>query len=823
MNFPDYLLSSFSKKVLRLAEQIALEHKHNNYSSAHILWALADEDIDTFSILKELGRDPQEIRRWTFSIIEKFPKANRTIPHPGPDLLAIEMLKESQKLCLRYGQEEILPIDLLESACTPNVGFSSDIIRKLPIALYEILDWRNANPSSNGQLIRNNQSQASNTSSNNPISVQNHAQILEKYCDNISLRAQEGKIDPLIGRDKELKQLMEILGKRLSPNVLILGEPGVGKTALLGGLAQNIITGKVPERLQGVTIFELDINGRLIAGAFKGEVEERLKSVIDAIKSYEQKAILFIDEVHILLDDKGSVGSGVVNLLKPELARGEITLIGATTQAEYQKFIEKDPAFNRRFSKLTVNEPEIPLAIEMITGLVYKYEEYHQFNIDAEAINQSVKLSKRYIGDKHLPTSAIELIDFTMSCASQMNSSSSAIIEDIESDWLNGEKKETKRIITQLKNKLSELLLGKLSDDLSKEEVNIEEVFEKLKNWVKEKKININSEDIEAIVSYKLSIPIGKLRSKEQDKFASMDEILKKRVIGQDHVIESVSRGLKTFRTNLKDPKDPGAIFFPTGPTGTGKTELAKSIAELLFDDENAMIRFDMSEFQESHSVAALIGSPPGYVGFEEGGLLVNKIRKQPYSVLLFDEIEKAHPDIYGIFLQMLTDSRLQDKQGKMADFSNTIIIFTSNAGAEGIIESFNKGIIPQPETLKQLLRETRKFKDEFLGRVDSQILPFSPITNDAAISILKVHLNKFKNILKQQHQVNLSYSDNLITYLVEIGFSPLYGARPLKNTIKTYLTPVLADQLIDGKIKPHDTIILDVNEQKEIIVQHQL
>jgi ATP-dependent Clp protease ATP-binding subunit ClpA len=302
-----------------------------------------------------------------------------------------------------------------------------------------------------------------------------------------------------------------------------------------------------------------------------------------------------------------------------------------------------------------------------------------------------------------------------------------------------------------------------------------------------------------------------------------MDEILKKRVIGQDHVIESVSRGLKTFRTNLKDPKDPGAIFFFTGPTGTGKTELAKSIAELLFDDENAMIRFDMSEFQESHSVAALIGSPPGYVGFEEGGLLVNKIRKQPYSVLLFDEIEKAHPDIYGIFLQMLTDSRLQDKQGKMADFSNTIIIFTSNAGAEGIIESFNKGIIPQPETLKQLLRETRKFKDEFLGRVDSQILPFSPITNDAAISILKVHLNKFKNILKQQHQVNLSYSDNLITYLVEIGFSPLYGARPLKNTIKTYLTPVLADQLIDGKIKPHDTIILDVNEQKEIIVQHQL
>lgn len=812
---PDYLLSDQAQKTLRLAEQLASEYAQASYGAGHLLWAVVSEDVGLQQLLQQWSKEPSSLQRWALAQIEAQPKANRYVAIPLADDTALDVLKETQKLCLRYSSSEIEPIDILEALCTPKVGFPPELLRRLPIALYEIIEWRNkstANPASEkGQQTH---------SSGNQGGRQQGQPTLERYCDDLTALARADKIDPLIGRDRELKQLVEILGKRLSPNVLIVGEPGVGKTAIVGGLALNILNGNVPDRLKSSTIFELDVNGRLVAGAYKGEVEERLKSILKAIKAYEGKAILFIDEIHSLLDERGAVGTGVVNLLKPELARGELTIIGATTQHEYQKYIEKDSAFNRRFSRLIIEEPNQALATTMLTGLMPKYEAFHNLKVDSDAILLAVDLAKRYIGDKFLPVSAIELIDFTMACTVRMNATVHLSLEHIEQEWLRQPVKKPEYLRQLLSDHLSELLLAKLSNELESSTTDWPSLRSEIQQMTAAPKTQIEAEDIEAIIAYRTGIPIGRLRSKEQDKFKNVVGNLQKRVVGQDRVLEAVGRSLKTFRANIKDPREPGAIFFFTGPTGTGKTELAKAIAELLFDDEHALIRFDMSEFQESHSVASLLGSPPGYVGYEAGGLLVNKVRRQPYSVVLFDEIEKAHTDIYGIFLQMLTDSRLQDKQGKMADFSNTIIIFTSNAGADRIVELFQKGTPPSPEQLKEILRETKQFKDEFLGRVDSQILPFAPISMEVAQEILAIHFKKFTRLLKQQHNIHLTASEQLLEHLISIGFSPLYGARPLKNAIKSFLTPPIADKIITGELSNGDQIFLDLDIDHAIIWQ---
>ena len=692
MNLTNQLLTDAAQKVLRLAEQLALEYAHATYAPEHLLWSVMDEDVGLHPVMDQLQVDVNGIRKWAMNLITKLPKDSRYVPIPKGNEGAKKVMQETQKLCIRYGHGDITPLDILEALVTPGVGFDEGLLRRLPLALYEIIEWRNKNVSSD--LFDAAPTSNGSKSTASKSSVASGQAILDKYCEDLNAFAREGKIDPVIGRDKELKQMIEILGKRLSPNVLIVGEPGVGKTSIVGGLVLKIQEGKVPEKLKTANIFSLDVSGRLVAGAFKGEVEERLKSIIKSIKEYEGKAILFIDEIHILLDEKGPVGSGVVNLLKPELARGELTLIGATTQNEYQKYIEKDSAFNRRFSRLVILEPDEIVAAQMLKGLVPKYEEFHGLKIAPEAITTSVTLAKKYIKDKHLPASAIELMDFTLACAVQMNATSKDLLEVIEQELKNDEQPDFKQYNTKLRNQLSELLIGRLEEeDEAPDKLN--STISKLKDWTDETKEEIVSVDIESITSYKAGIPIGRLKSKEQEKLQNSSELLKRRVVGQDHVVDAVTRGLKTFRTNLKEPKEPGAIFFFTGPTGTGKTELAKAIAELLFDDEDAMLRFDMSEFQESHSVATLLGAPPGYKGYDEGGILVNNVRKKPYSVVLFDEIEKAHEDIYGIFLQMLTDGRLRDKQGKLADFSNTIVIFTSNAGAHKIVDMFQKGEHP--------------------------------------------------------------------------------------------------------------------------------
>ena len=813
------LLSENAQKTLRLAEQLASEYAHASYGSEHILWAVIDEDVGLHDIFRQLKVDVSTLRNWAMNLVTKRPKDSKYIPIPKGNETAKRVMQETQKLCIRYGYVDINALDILEALITPGVGFDESQLRRLPLALYEIIEWRNKNASS--ELFTPSYSQSNGngsvSNSNGKVDNQSGITILEKYCEDLNGFAKEGKIDPVIGRDKEMLQLVEILGKRISPNVMIVGEPGVGKTSIVGGLVLKIQEGTIPEKLKNATIFSLDVSGQLVAGAFKGEVEERLKSIIKAIKGYEGKAILFIDEIHILLDEKGPVGSGVVNLLKPELSRGEITIIGATTQNEYQKYIEKDSAFSRRFSRLVIQEPNEIIAAQMLQGLVPKYEEFHQLKINSEALTTAVTLAKKYIKDKHLPASAIELMDFTLACAVQMNATSKDVLTTIEQELQNDTDPSFLQYHSKIRNQLSELLIGRLDEEDQLPE-NLKGTIGKLKEWTKETKTEINEIDLESITAYKTGIPAGRMRSKEQEKLQNAVEILKKRVVGQDHIVESVVRGLKTFKTNLKDPKEPGAIFFFTGPTGTGKTEMAKAIAELLFDDEDAMLRLDMSEYQNSSEVSTLLGAAPGLVGYDRGGVLTNNIRKKPYSVVLFDEIEKAHPDIYGIFLQMLTDGRLTDKQGKLADFSNTIIIFTSNSGAHKIVDMFNQDKHPTPEELKQILRETKHFKDEFLGRVDAQILPFKPISEFVARLILGIHFNKFVRLLQKNHNIQLTVSDAVMDHLIKIGFSPIYGARPLKNAIKTFLTPPMADKIIMGEVSKGDKINLDLDDNEALL-----
>lgn len=811
MNSATPVLDSAAQKVVRLASQLAVEYSHSTYGAEHLLWAVADADVGLSDFLKHIAVDPVSIRKWVMPLIVKLPKDVRFVANPAANSEAQSVFAETSKLCIRYGHDEVNPLDVLEALITPNVAFDESVLRRFPIALYEIIE----NRQKYAAAPAGGKGTGPATEGHPPSGVAS-VDVLKNYCDDLSDMGRQGRIDPVIGRDRELKQLVEILGKRISPNVLIVGEPGVGKTSVVGGLVLQIQQGTVPPSLINTTVYELDISGRLVAGAYKGEVEERLKSVIQAVKAHEGKAILFIDEIHILLDEKGPVGSGVVNLLKPELSRGEITIIGATTQAEYQKYIERDSAFNRRFSRLTIDEPDEITANKMLLGLVEKYEEFHGIQVSRDAIPSAVALAKKYIKDKHLPASAIELMDFAMSCAVQMNATSGETLNTLE-QALASEDANHSEILVRLNDQLSELLLGRLSEE-DQSIQNLKKTLSKLKEWTANAKEAIEVIDIESTTSYKTGVPIGKLKASEQEKMQNIEAILKKRVVGQDDVVDAVSRGLKAFRTNLKEPNEPGAIFFFTGPTGTGKTELAKAIAELLFDDEDAMLRFDMSEFQESHSVATLLGAPPGYAGYDAGGLLVNNVRKRPYSVVLFDEIEKAHEDIYGIFLQMLTDGRLQDKQGKMADFSNVVVIFTSNAGAHEIVERFNRGENPSNEDLKLILRNSGHFKDEFLGRVDSQILPFRPITEEVARMILNIHLKKFVRLLANQHAIDFSVSEAVIDHLIALGFSPLFGARPLKSAIKSFLTPPIATKIIMGEITKGDRVHLDLTTGNALV-----
>jgi ATP-dependent Clp protease ATP-binding subunit ClpB len=694
---------------------------------------------------------------------------------------------------------------------------------------------------------------------------QNDENILEKFGRNINDEVRKGKIDPVIGRDEEIRKIIQILARKTKNNVILIGEPGVGKTAILEGLAERIVKDDVPNTLKGKQIYELDM-GSLVAGAkFRGEFEERLKAVLNKIKSSDGKIILFIDEIHLIVGAGRADGAlDASNMLKPMLARGEIDCIGATTLNEYREYIEKDRALERRFQPVLVNEPTVLDSISILRGLKERFESYHGVKITDGALVSAVTLSDRYLTNRFLPDKAIDLVD--EACAAtkveiesmpaeldeierkirqltiervalrkEKDESSKKRLNDLEDELSKENEKETalkerwqseKASINETKELKTELEKAKLDLEVYYSEGKYQEASElqykkipemerKLKEIEAKQNENgsrllsevVDEEAIAKIVSKMTSIPVSKIEKGDKEKVLDLKEILKRRVIGQDEALALVSNAILRQRAGIKNPNRPIGSFLFLGPTGVGKTEVAKTLAEALFDSESHIIRIDMSEYMEKFSVSRLIGAPPGYVGYEEGGQLTEKVRRSPYSIVLFDEIEKAHPEVFNILLQILDEGRLTDSQGRVVDFKNTIIIMTSNLGSEDILEGHK-------EKVESLLHRT--FKPEFLNRID-EIVYFNALNKKVQTKIVKKMLNELNNRLKDQY-FSFVFSENVDKYVIDNAYSDIFGARPIKRFIESAIETPIAQEIIKGDVNTKDKYLVDVKDEKVII-----
>ena len=647
-------------------------------------------------------------------------------------------------------------------------------------------------------------------------SAEGDSKTLDSFSRDLTKAAKNGEIDPVIGRDEEIKRIIQILSRRTKNNPCLIGEPGVGKTAIAEGLALKIANGEVPEHLRDKRVVALDLTGMIAGTKYRGEFEDRIKNAIDEVKK-SKNIILFIDELHTIIGAGAAEGSAdAANILKPSLARGDFQVIGATTLEEYRKYIEKDAALERRFQPVKVGEPSEEDAIEILKGLRDRYEAHHKVKISDEAIEAAVKLSSRYIADRYLPDKAIDLVD---EAASKVRLSALTYpneIKDLEADLEQLESEKTAAISEQDFERAAQL---------RDEQKNISEQLEKAKSgWeesTKESDHEVSAEDIAAIVSAWTNIPVVELTREESDRLLNMEKILHERVIGQDEAVSAVSRAIRRGRVGIKDPKRPTGSFIFLGPTGVGKTELCKALAQAMFGDENAMLRLDMSEYMEKHTVSRLVGSPPGYVGYDEGGQLTEAVRRKPYSVVLFDEIEKAHPDVFNMLLQILEDGRLTDSQGRTVDFKNTIIIMTSNVGARRITDHANAlGFDGNGETKKDVdvrelvLGELKQvFRPEFLNRVDD-IIVFNKLTKPEIEQIARLMLNTLTKRLESLG-VKITFTDKAVEKIADEGFDDTYGARPLRRAIVTNIEDKLSERMLEPDFDSTKPITCDHDGEK--------
>ena len=800
-----------AKTAVKYAEKTARRYKHSYIGTEHLLAGLLHEEEGTAGmVLRDMGISEERLMEMIRKLIAPEESNVLTADRAGYTPRATRMLEgaveEADDLrSEKIGTEHLLLAMLREVDCmgTRLLHTMGVNIRKLQNEVLAAMGEEVANPRDNGNARSRNEA-ATGTPT------------LDQYSRDLTEMARQGVMDPVVGREDEIGRVIQILSRRTKNNPCLIGEPGVGKTAVVEGLAQRITQGLVPEKMKNRRLVVLDLSGMVAGSKYRGEFEERIKKVIAEVMEHPG-ILLFIDELHTIIGAGGAEGAlDASNILKPSLSRGEIQIIGATTIEEYRKHIEKDAALERRFQPVTVEEPTQEQAVEILKGLRPYYEKHHGVTITDEALEAAVKMSIRYIADRHLPDKAIDLMD---EASSRVQLTGITVPPQL---------KEVEKNLHALAEKKEEAIReGDFSRarELQEGQKELEESYEKLKKRqeqrYKNKKMQVTEENIAQIVSSWTKIPVQKLAQKESKRLASLEKELHKRVIGQEEAVEAVAKAIKRGRVGLKDPARPIGSFLFLGPTGVGKTELSKALAETVFGSEQAMIRVDMSEYMEKHSVSKLIGSPPGYVGYEEGGQLSEKIRRNPYSVILFDEIEKAHPDVFNILLQVLDDGHITDAQGRKVDFKQTCIIMTSNAGAQSIVEPKRLGFSQGEDKKKDyedmkrgVMEEVRRiFKPEFLNRVD-EILVFHMLDKQEIRQIVNILVKKLEKRCKEQLDIELVVRSSVKDYLAENGFDSKYGARPLKRAIQNKLEDRMAEEILDGKIHRGDRVIVSVSKK---------
>ncbi|MGZ3851536.1 MAG: ATP-dependent chaperone ClpB [Flavisolibacter sp.] len=855
MNLTNFTIKA--AEVIQGSQQVAFNHSNANIETEHILKALLEQqDSPIEFLLKKNGVNTQQLESRLDQQIAKLPKVSGE-PAQNISRDANSVVLRAGAALKQFNDEFITPEHLLLALVQGNDN-TGKLLKDFGLTEKGLVAAIND--------LRKGSSVTSQTQ-------ETQFNALNKYAKNLNELARQGKLDPVIGRDEEIRRTLHILSRRSKNNPILVGEPGVGKTAIAEGLAMRIINGDVPENLKSKVIYALDM-GQLIAGAkYKGEFEERLKGVVKEVATSEGEIILFIDEIHTLVGAGGGEGAmDAANILKPALARGELRAIGATTLNEYQKFFEKDKALERRFQKVMIDEPSVEDAISILRGLKDRYETHHHVRIKDEAIIAAVELSVRYVTDRFLPDKAIDLIDESAAkLRLEMNSMPEELdklerqirqleiereaikrenddekLKDlnttlanlaVERDTLKAKWQEEKELVEKIQNakatienlkleaeraeregdygRVAEIRYGKVKEQegiINDLTVQLHQLSENGRRLMKEE---VDAEDIAESVAKATGIPVTKMLQSEKEKLLNLEDELHKRVVGQDEAITAVADAIRRSRAGLSDPKKPIGSFIFLGTTGVGKTELAKALADYLFDDEHMMTRIDMSEYQEKHTVSRLVGAPPGYVGYEEGGQLTEAVRRKPYQVVLLDEIEKAHPDVWNIMLQVLDDGRLTDNKGRVVNFKNTIIIMTSNMGSDIIQENFgditekNKDEVVEKTKVEVMNRLRETIRPEFLNRVDEIIL-FQPLMKGEIRGIIRIQLNGLKDLVAQSG-IQLRFTDYLVDYLAENGFDPQFGARPLKRLIQKEIVNQLSKKILAGHIDKAHPVLVDV------------
>ena len=795
-----------ARESINLAVQAAEELGHSYVGTEHLLIGLLEEGGGVAArVLSENGVKKEKV----ISLVSQLISPDQTVrmEESGYTPSARRVLENSYKEAVRFKARLIGTEHLLISIIRDNDCVASRLLNTIGISIQKLyIDVLAAMgedaPANKEELLK-----GARTKGSTPT--------LDSYSRDLTELAREGKLDPVIGRETEIKRLIQILSRRTKNNPCLIGEPGVGKTAVVEGLAQMIIEGNVPETIAEKRVLTLDLSGMVAGSKYRGEFEERIKKVIAEVME-DGEVLLFIDEIHTIIGAGGAEGAiDASNILKPSLARGELQLIGATTIEEYRKYSEKDSALERRFQPVTVEEPSEEEAIAILKGLRGRYEAHHHVTITDAALTAAVKLSARYINDRFMPDKAIDVID---EAASKVRLT--AFVEPPEIKEL---EKEIEKLEDQKEAAIRDEAYEKAGTIKKKQEKKKEKIDKIREKWQKDKdtrKQVVDEEEIADVVSSWTKIPVRKLEEGESQRLKNLESILHERVIGQEEAVTAVAKAIRRGRVGLKDPKRPIGSFLFLGPTGVGKTELSKALAEAMFGTENALIRVDMSEYMEKHSVSKMIGSPPGYVGYDEGGQLSEKVRRNPYSVILFDEIEKAHPDVFNILLQVLDDGHITDAQGRKIDFKNTVIIMTSNAGAESIISPKRLGFGAVADekadykVMKDRVMEEVKhlFKPEFINRID-EIIVFHPLNKGHMKDIVTIMLKEIMKRTKEQMNITLSVDEAAKEFLINKGYDEKYGARPLRRTIQSSLEDRLAEEILDGAVKEGDEVLVSQGE----------